>query len=363
MAQINMILTNGFDPDSRVYKEAKYLVEQGHKVEIHCWDRELRYLNEQDVMMEGFRIIRYGIGTQPGSGFKQLPAFFKFIKKCRTALKSAEYDYLHCHDLDGMLVGYFAKNKTAKLVFDMHEYYENGKLEKIYVFVRAVIRFLQNKSYKIIYVNETQTKEVRQKNIDKLVYLPNYPEKEIFKPAEKTFPEVLRVTYTGYVRDYGAFSMLLAAVGNDPRFHIAINGIGGCYEQVKLDAEQYNNVEVTGEFDYNDIADFYNCSDITFCLYNNKDKNHNTCIAIKFYESILFLTPILVAKETAMEEMCIKYKIGQGIDSSVEGVREALEYLYDNREVLESYKENMRKIQFDFSWEAIVTKLDDIYRV
>ena len=35
--KVYMILTNGFDPDVRVYKEAKYLVEKNFEVTILCW--------------------------------------------------------------------------------------------------------------------------------------------------------------------------------------------------------------------------------------------------------------------------------------------------------------------------------------
>lgn len=41
-----MILTNGFDPDPRVYKEAKSLIKLGHKVTILCWDRSGEYINK-----------------------------------------------------------------------------------------------------------------------------------------------------------------------------------------------------------------------------------------------------------------------------------------------------------------------------
>ena len=35
-----MLLTNGFDPDVRVYKEALYLVGRGFSVTVLCWDRD-----------------------------------------------------------------------------------------------------------------------------------------------------------------------------------------------------------------------------------------------------------------------------------------------------------------------------------
>ena len=36
---ITMLLTNAFEMDVRVYKEARYLIEKGNNVTILCWDR------------------------------------------------------------------------------------------------------------------------------------------------------------------------------------------------------------------------------------------------------------------------------------------------------------------------------------
>lgn len=39
-----MLLSNGFSPDPRVYKEAVTLVKNGYEVIILAWDREKRLL-------------------------------------------------------------------------------------------------------------------------------------------------------------------------------------------------------------------------------------------------------------------------------------------------------------------------------
>ena len=59
MAIVKMILTNGFDPDLRVYKEAKYIISLGHQLEIICWDRESRYKDKPSETIEGISIKRF----------------------------------------------------------------------------------------------------------------------------------------------------------------------------------------------------------------------------------------------------------------------------------------------------------------
>ena len=40
MANIAMVVTNACAPDPRVERHAKWLVESGHSVTIHAWDRK-----------------------------------------------------------------------------------------------------------------------------------------------------------------------------------------------------------------------------------------------------------------------------------------------------------------------------------
>ena len=117
MKKVKMILTNRFDPDVRVYKEAKYLVDNGLDVEILCWDRESEYSKIKESVIDGIKIKRFFPYSEYGTGFKQLRPFVRFINECKEYLKNKEYQYLHCHDLDGVIAGYFIKNNYTKFIF------------------------------------------------------------------------------------------------------------------------------------------------------------------------------------------------------------------------------------------------------
>lgn len=106
--QITMILTNEFNPDPRVYKEAVYFVARGFNVTILCWDRGISDLPEYEIK-DGIEVIRFKIPSVYGSGFKQFGAFFKYILACRKYLKTHHCDYLHCNDLDGTIIEQFAR--------------------------------------------------------------------------------------------------------------------------------------------------------------------------------------------------------------------------------------------------------------
>ena len=105
--KIVMILTNGFEPDLRVYKEAKYLSNKGYDIEILCWDREGKYITKPIEQLGKIKIVRFFEKSTYGSGLKQIFKLLKFKNACKKYLKKQKinYTYMHCHDLDGMLVG------------------------------------------------------------------------------------------------------------------------------------------------------------------------------------------------------------------------------------------------------------------
>ena len=136
MKKIKMILGNSFKSDIRVLKEARTLVQNGYEVEVLAWDRENELLNKEYEEIDGIKIKRFFPKAKYGSGKKQIFSFIKFIFEVKKYLKNKEFDYLHCHDLDGLIVGYVIKKEKHKLIYDSHEFfagYKNMKMIKKYI--------------------------------------------------------------------------------------------------------------------------------------------------------------------------------------------------------------------------------------
>lgn len=362
---ILMVLTNGFDPDLRVYKEAKYLVDKGNTVEILCWDRDNRYESKRKEIYDNIHITRFYEKSVYGSGLKQIFSLLRFKNDCKKYIKQNKIkcDIMHCHDLDGMIVGYLLCKKKTKLVFDMHEFYNKDSYAKIYKIVRKVLYFLQNISYKIIYVNEEQTKEVSTKNKDKLVYLPNYPEINKFKQVKHIKSDILRITYAGYVRHFIPLSNLIKASKEMQDILVSIHGNGIAYEKIKNRSNDYNNVKITGEFKHSDIIDFYSNTDIIYCVYDKGNKNNETALPTKFFESIATNIPIMVAKDSLMEKVVKKYDIGFCVDGTdYSDIKNVLKQIKNDKTILNKKIENFKNIKEKFSWEEIVKNLDEIYK-
>ena len=56
--RVKMLLDNNFQPDVRVYKEARFLVERGYDVEIIAMDKKNEKLDKQDEVMDGIKVHR-----------------------------------------------------------------------------------------------------------------------------------------------------------------------------------------------------------------------------------------------------------------------------------------------------------------
>lgn len=363
MKKVVMILTNRYDPDVRVYKEAKYLVKQGFNVEILCWDRENHYPKEEFVEIQGIKIKRFYPFSKYGSGLKQFFPFIKFIVEVKRYLKNEKIDFIHSHDLDGAIVGYLLQKKDTIKVFDMHEYYEiQGSKRRIKSLIRFIVNHLQSKFSYTIYVNEEQLKNVKERNKEKLVYLPNYPEVEEYEKFERKESDNLRISYIGAVRQYSELKNLMDAVKDLSQVTIHIHGEGVAYKRLKELSANYKNVEVTGVFNYEKAGELYSETDLLYAVYPIDNYQNRIAYPVKFFEAIASKTPIIVSKGTILEEEVIKNNIGFVVNNkSVKDLFVIITNLLEDKQLLQEKRSNMELIQEKYQWKTIVDNLNKIY--
>lgn len=361
MAIVKMILTNGFDPDVRVFKEAKYIASLNHKVEILCWDRESRYKDKPNEIIEGIEIKRFYVPSKYGTGLKQLKPFWEFYKKVKNYLKSKKYDILHCHDLDGAIIGNRVKGE-AKIVFDMHEYYLD-KQSKIYNYITSIIvSYIQNKADNIIFLNDKQKGDIKEKNVNKLVFLPNYPESEKFNNIKKTKSEKIRIGYAGYIRHKEPFKNLIKATLGIENIAIDIYGTSILGKEFLNLFEENPNAKLYGKYDHKNIGKIYNDIDIVFCVYVAANENDKNAFPNKFFESIISGTPIMVAKNTKMADFVTHHNIGYVVDGSdSNSIRNEIECIIDGKEDYNKKLSNISQIKNSYKWEEVIKNIDAIY--
>lgn len=373
--RVKMLLDNNFQPDVRVYKEARFLVERGYDVEIIAMDKKNEKLDKQDEVMDGIKVHRLYPRSKYVTGlinkykiiskFKMFIYFIWLIKfGCQTKTylkKDSAYCYLHCHDLMmAALAAIILKDKL--LVFDMHEYYLKGDNSKRDWMLQKILTYTQNKAAYIIYVNNFQLKGISEENRRKCIELPNYPDIHLFKEIDKTVTSKIRIAYIGAARDYMSLKFFIDASCN-PDFEFRIHGIGSSYQELKKYAESIGKNEIlTGTYDgINDIEMLYRNTDILYCVYQTKSANWQSAYPVKFFEAILTCTPIIVNEKAPYAKMVIDKRIGFCIDAEDP---EALPTLLGNItiETLAEMKKNLYDIRFDYTWDKKVCNLLEIYK-
>lgn len=361
---IVMLLTNSFHPDVRVYKEAVYLVKQGHTVTILCWDRDAGTNLPETEEKNGIQIIRFRIPSVAGTGYRQIGAYLKYVKACRKYLSQNKPDYVHCHDLDGALAYKLSRKRKIPYVFDMHENYIRGNRIRKCILKRLVEGIIKS-SHRSIAVLPVKSIKVNEKLYGKIVTLRNYPDSSYLNYHEKTESPVLRIGYHGCVRSQiPYFKALFEACKDMKNVRIDING-GGIDLPVLKDMEKsYDNVFVHGKYDgLTESNQLYQNTDLLFCGYDSGNPNYQgETEVVKFYEAIVTGTPMLMTEGIGMAEKVEKYGFGFVIDpKDSQMIRKAVEKVLKQPELLEKCREHMLERADDYRWEHAVKVLDDIY--
>ncbi|MCB0036644.1 MAG: glycosyltransferase family 4 protein [Anaerolineales bacterium] len=120
---IVMFLTNAYQPDTRVQREAYALAEAGYQVTIICWDRQKEFpAREQDGAVHIHRV--HDVPSAYGSGWRQLFYLPRFWRRAIQIGRELQPDAVHCHDLDTLYIGRQLKRQlNIPLVYDAHEHY------------------------------------------------------------------------------------------------------------------------------------------------------------------------------------------------------------------------------------------------
>ena len=380
MENIIMLLDNAFDPDVRVYKEAKYLVDNQRKVEIVCLDRKNKYIDKETEILEGIKIKRIFCRTKKTTdmlkkskiiskikGIIYFSWLLKFAFKVKKYLKNKDFEILHCHDLVMACIGVtFFRDK--KIVFDMHEYYGN-KMNKLKDYIiRHLVYYAQNRATWIIYVNNFQKQNCKQKNLDKLIEIPNYPDRTKFEHVKKTQSDKIRLAYIGKVRDYNSLAKFIDCYQDDGLLDIKIYGDGSQYHNLlEYATEHKKEFILQGAFNgVEDLQEIYNHTDILYSVYDvttTSGNNWKNAMPVKSFEAILTLTPIIASKNTVLGNFVEEKDIGFTIDIHKEkDLQNLLMEIANHPDILDDKVKKLKEIQYLYIWENVVINLDKIYK-
>ena len=362
---IIMLSTHGLKIDPRVYNESMTLISAGHTIEVLSWDRENRNKGIENAEIDGIKIKRFFIKSEYGTGFKQVIAFTSFINEAKKYLSGKKYDVIHGHDIDGAFIGTFFK-KDKKLVWDMRELYDgfnHGKIKSLIYNIFAWWCF-QNIDG-LITVIDYQLKRYKEKIKEHTICetILNTPEKKIFQGFNKKESNYLRISYIGSVRQFNELKLLMDSGMSIDGLKIQIHGTGSVLKELTGIIGNYNNVVITGQFNYKDTKYLYEETDLLYVIYDKSIENQKYGIPIKGYEAIYTQTPVIAQAGTEFADFVKKHDIGFVIKGDeLDELRNLILEVKANRSLLKAKTDNIRKIQHLYVWDNQAEKLKLFYQ-
>ena len=142
----------------------------------------------------------------------------------------------------------------------------------------------------------------------------------------------------------------------DFEFHV---GGFGIYEKEFLDADKKNeNIFYYGSMKYDQVLALESECDILFATYNPRIENHRYSAPNKIYEAMALGKPIIVCKNTGIDELVSENNIGFSIDYNAKEFFDILHYISDNKELLEDMIKNAKRLYNEkYNWNIMEKRL------
>ncbi len=371
MNKVVSIVTNYFEFDNRVLKEAISLKKNGYNAHVVALHRE--GLKEHEKV-KGIHVHRIKLVTKkwPKSSFFQLFKYLEFSLKI--AFKYRKFNYVHCNDLDPLPIGVFIKtflNRRIKVVYDAHEYEteRNGISERGRKISRIVEKALIKKANAVITVSDGIANEyVRLYGITPPTVLFNCPyysevkKGDIFRERFNISKETRIFLYQGNLGINRGIELLLSTfkkLDND-KFAIVFMGYGFFEDEIINASKKYKNIYFHPAVNMDVLPNYTSSADFGFYLIVNDCLSYYYTIGNKLWEYIMAHVPVIAFNLFDVGPIIEKNKIGLILKDETE---ENLINLINN--IDEASKtiryEFFSVVNKKFNWENQEKKLIKLY--
>lgn len=249
-----------------------------------------------------------------------------FQKKAIEKLEEFKPNVIYAEGLDTLIIAdQYKKKYKTKIIFEVADLRESFIEKPKNLFKRIVADVIQFKEKSVFrsvdYLVTTSPKfyDIHYKDLiakDKVLFIPNTPDVEVFKNYKKKQGGTFTVGFIGGIRYLKQMNMLVDAaniVGCDVLFAGA-GGTSSDYKAITKYCEGMENVTFTGRYDYKaEIASLYGRVDCVYAVYDADNPNVRIALPNKLYESVFCELPIIVAKNTYLSEMVEKWGVGIAI--------------------------------------------------
>lgn len=371
MKKVVFLRSNPIDPEPRIEKQARALARAGYQVLAVGWDRggELPKEEKRDL----FTIYRTGPRAAFGAGFRNLKALvwwqwdlFGWLWK-----NQDKYTHIHAADLDTVLpalaLKYFAKKRVIYDIFDF--FADSRKGPNIF---RKVVRYIEvwaiGLADAVILVDQSRVAQISGARPKRLEFILNSPEdlqEYSTSPERLTDPKPsLRIAFVGILQEHRWLFEMLDLVEKHPDWQFDLAGFGGIEEPLKARVANIPNARLHGRISHFVAMRISAEADALFAIYDPVIPNHKYSSANKLFEAMMLGKPILVARDTGMDQIVEKYNLGFVVDynSPQEVEQRLLQIASWDIPTKQAFAERVRSIYAEhFSWKIMSKRLVRLY--
>jgi glycosyltransferase involved in cell wall biosynthesis len=301
-----MLLTNAYDPDSRVRQEALALIGMGCNVKLLAWDRDLKAPASQ--CMEGVDVERVFLPSRHGRGTTQLFFYAWLYLKMFWRGWRTRFDVVHCHDLDTLPLGFLlGKLKRKPIVYDAHESFTDMLEGSVHPRVQSGLVHLENFLIRRIDLLITVGEKLRNHFVDRgtrhAVVVGNWKRLEEFSRTDAQNAEVRRrlgipadglavVCITQLLKDRKIEELFEAASGC-PNVYVIIGGKGVLQTVVEQASRANPRIVFVGFVSGKQIADYTCAADVVYYGFDPSNPNARFSAPNKLYEALAAGRPLI----------------------------------------------------------------------
>lgn len=344
-----------FLPNPRFEKRIAAALEN-HEVFLLCWDKDGAYTLYQNYQVN-HKII--DLPTR-GNPIQRLPELRKFAQQALITIKEVAPKVIHLQGLDMLVIARKYKKKydqNVKIIYevpDLHSYLVDDFTNPIKKLIQAILKksernFLKDveklivtsQKYYDIYFKEFVPKE-------QYTLIENLPDLSAFnnyKPRDRDYNQPLTIGFVGAVR-YKEQAKLLIEAAKHLEVELFFAGFEKAGTEIQDLVAKTNNATWYGSFNYGkEIAKIYERCDLIYSVYDADMFNVRVALPNKLYEAVYCELPIIVAKNTYLQEVVEEWGVGLAVDwkSPVELI-EAIKTLLE-KENYEQFVSNCQKVK------------------
>ena len=282
-----------------------------------------------------------------------------FQKKALAKLVELNPDTIYAEGLDALIIaGKYKKRHRVKVIFEVADLRENYIVKPQKPLERAIteaLLFKEKSAFRNVdYLVVTSPKfyDMHYKSLipkERMLYIPNAPDPEIFKNYKKKQSGSFTVGFIGGIRYLKQMKMLVDAA-RELKIDVLFAGAGGTsreYEEILKYCEGMENVSFTGRYNYEtEIAGLYGKVDCVYAVYDAENPNVKIALPNKLYESIICELPIIVSKGTYLAELVNEWGIGAAVDHrNTEELVDTIDRIMNDSAYREMLQSNCVKIK------------------